>query len=59
MSKISKTVCIWIALALIWMCLELLLYGEIQPRAVDDIMWILFLPFIYMAVNFIDDEDNK
>ena len=38
-------------LALVWMGLELLLYGEIQLRTVDDIMWFLFLPFIYMAVN--------
>ena len=46
-----KAVYIWIVLALVWMGLELLLYGEIQPRTVDDIMWFLFLPFIYMAVN--------
>ena len=36
---------------LVWMGLELLLYGEIQPRIVDDIMWFLFLPFVYIAVN--------
>ena len=50
MDRTLKAVYIWIVLALIWMGLELLLYGEIQPRTVDDIMWFLFLPFIYMAV---------
>ena len=51
MDRTLKTVSVWIVLALVWMGLELLLYGEIQPRTVDDIMWFLFLPFIYMAVN--------
>ena len=51
MDKIVKTLYAWIMLALIWMGLELLLYGEVQNRAVDDIVWFLFLPFIYMAVN--------
>lgn len=51
MDRTLKAVYIWIVLALVWMGLELLLYGEIQPRTVDDIMWFLFLPFIYMAVN--------
>lgn len=51
MDRTLKAVYVWIVLALIWMGLELLLYCEIQPRTVDDIMWFLFLPFIYMAVN--------
>lgn len=51
MDRTLKAVYIWIVLALVWMGLELLLYGEIQLRTVNDIMWFLFLPFIYMAVN--------
>jgi len=50
MDRTLKAVSVWIVLALVWRGLELLLYGEIQPRTVDDIMWFLFLPFIYMAV---------
>ena len=38
MDRTLKAVYVWIVLALIWMGLELLLYGEIQPRTVDDIM---------------------
>lgn len=51
MDRTLKAVYVWTVLALIWMGLELLLYGEIQLRTVDDIMWFLFLPFIYKAVN--------
>jgi hypothetical protein len=51
MNKTLKAVYVWIVLALVWMGIELLLYDEIQPRTVDDIMWFLFFPFIYMAVN--------
>lgn len=58
MDRTLKAVYVWIVLALIWMGLELLLYGEIQPRTVDDIMWFLFLPFIYMAVNYFCGKDT-
>ena len=51
MDRTLKAVYVWTVLALIWMGLELLLYGEIQPRTVDNIVWFLFLPFIYKAVN--------
>ena len=33
MDRTLKAVYIWIVLALVWMGLELLLYGEIQPRS--------------------------
>lgn len=29
--------------AIIWQALELIVYGEIQPRAVDDLMGLVFL----------------
>jgi hypothetical protein len=51
MDRALKAIYVWIVFALVWMGLELLLYGEIQPRIVDDIMWFLFLPFVYMAVK--------
>lgn len=31
------------ATAIIWQALELIDYGEIQPRAVDDLMGLVFL----------------
>ena len=51
MERIIKTCWWWIILALIWQGLELLFYGEIQPRIVDDIMGLLFLPFIYLSMK--------
>ena len=51
MIRIIKTILIAYGIALIWQWLEKLVYGEIQPRVVDDIIWFLYLPFIYMAVK--------
>ena len=51
MDRALKAIYVWIVFALVWMGLELLLYGEIQPRIVEDIMWLLFFPFIYKAAN--------
>lgn len=51
MDRIAKT-CWWcLVLGLVWQGLELLIYHQIQPRMVDDIMALLYLPFIYKAVN--------
>lgn len=36
-------------LSIVWQVLELLFYKEVQPRIVDDIMMLLFLPFIWVA----------
>lgn len=51
MDRIIKMCWWYIVLALVWQGLELLIYRQIQPRVVDDIMGLLFLPFIYKAVN--------
>ena len=52
MDKILKTCWWYIVLALVWQGLELLIYHQIQPRVVDDIMGLLYLPFIYGAVDY-------
>ncbi len=51
MEQFCKTAWWATVLNLVWMGLELLLYGEVQSRRVDDIMFILFLPFIWMAMG--------
>lgn len=51
MDRIMKTCWWYIILALVWQGLELLIYHQIQPRVVDDIMGLLYLPFIYKAVD--------
>lgn len=51
MIRIIRTILIAYGITLIWQVLEEMVYGEIQPRVVDDIIWFLYLPFIYMAVK--------
>lgn len=51
MERILKTGWWFLILSITWQGLELLIYGQIQPRVVDDIMGLLFLPFIYNAVS--------
>lgn len=51
MDRVLKTFWWFIALILTWQGLELLIYHEVQPRVVDDIMAFLYLPFIYKAVE--------
>lgn len=36
----------------IWQMLEYIAYGEVQPRIVDDIMVLLFIPFIYGTCRY-------
>lgn len=51
-TQVIKALIVWIAIALVWSALELIWYGEVQPRIVDDIMWILWLLFIYDAMRW-------
>lgn len=44
---IIQTAIVVIMLTGIWRMLEYIIYGEIQPRLVDDIMMAIFIPFIY------------
>lgn len=48
---IIHTVIITVMICGIWQMLEYLIYGQIQPRVVDDIMMIFFIPFIYLGVR--------
>ena len=36
----------------IWQMLEYITYREVQPRGVDDIMVLLFIPFIYGTCRY-------
>lgn len=51
LKAIIQTAMITIMLCGIWQMLEYLIYGEIQPRIVDDIMILLFIPFIYISAR--------
>lgn len=41
------TICIW---CLVWRKLELMIYGEIQPRKIDDIMTGIFAITLFIAL---------
>ena len=48
---IIQTAIVTVILCGIWQMLEYLIYGEVQPRIVDDIMMLLFIPFIYIRAR--------
>lgn len=45
--RVFKTFFIMIVAGNIWMLLEIVLYGEVQPRSVDNAMMAFFTPFVY------------
>ena len=49
---IIQTCAAVVILAGIWQMLEILFYGEVQPRIVDDIIILFFIPFIYLACRY-------
>jgi len=51
MKKVIKTCCIALAYCLVWMALELLIYGQVTSRIVDDIIMLLFVPIIWKAMD--------
>lgn len=49
--NVGWAVIIFLAVAILWQVLELLLYGEIQPRRVDDIIGLVWMTALYNAYN--------
>lgn len=49
----ALTILILYFLCVIWQKLEINFYGQIQYRKVDDIMMIIFMPFIYLSAKYI------
>lgn len=45
-------ICTIIGINICWQLLEILFYGEIQPRIVDDIVSLLWITVICYAYNF-------
>lgn len=46
-----KTAFLVLFYCVVWMFLEVILYGEVQNRAVDDIMMFMFIPAFYKAMK--------
>ena len=49
---IIQTGIITLLLCGLWQMLERRIYGEVQPRIVDDIMVLFFIPFIYCSCRY-------
>ena len=47
--NVIKTIVWVVIICAIWEWLEIRIYGAVQPRLVDEIMMLLFIPFIYNA----------
>ena len=51
LERIVLTLFIILLYGLVWMYLENMIYGAIENRLVDNIMMILFIPFIFIATD--------
>lgn len=61
MKRMVLTVFWTLAYCFIWMALEKIIYSNITPRLIDDIMMLLFIPMIYKAMENSErsDEDER
>lgn len=51
LERIVLTLFIILLYSWVWMYLEDMIYGAIENRLVDNIMMILFIPFIFIATD--------
>lgn len=51
LKRIMMTLLITSIYCCVWQMLELILYGEVQSRKVDDVIMLLFIPVIYLATK--------
>ena len=51
LKRFVATLAIMLVICYVWMGLEFLFYNEIQTRVVDDLIMLLFSPFIYICTT--------
>ena len=49
--RLFKTIIYTLLYCIIWQVLELIIYGQVEPRDVDTIMMMLFMPMIWKGVK--------
>lgn len=50
LNRVFYYTCIkYLLISVLWMALERIIYGEIQPRIVDDIIGLILFRYIYQA----------
>ena len=57
--RILKTCCITIMYCCLWMILEGVIYGQVEPRIVDDIIMAAFIPLIWKATTKVKDDCGR
>lgn len=55
--RMAKTIMIVYAICVFWQLLEIVYYGEIQNREVDNIIALIYIPFIYRSIERTKNDD--
>lgn len=53
----GKTIIILFAICIFWQLIEIVYYGEVQNREVDNIVAVIMIPFIYRSIERSKDDD--
>lgn len=55
--RMGKTIIILFAICIFWQLIEIVYYGEVQNREVDNIVAVIMIPFIYRSIERTKDDD--
>ena len=55
--RMGKTIIILFAICKFWQLIEIVYYGEVQNREVDNIVAVIMIPFIYRSIERTNDDD--
>lgn len=59
LSNVVKTFILMVLFTSLWQWLELSIYGSVESRVVDDIIFLFMIPFFYCTVSYVSDKINK
>lgn len=54
--RMGKTLMIVYAICVFWQVIEIVYYGEIQNKEVDNIIAVMLIPFIYRSIEKTKDD---
>ena len=55
--RMGKTIIILSAICKFWQLIEIVYYGEVQNREVDNIVAVIMIPLIYRSIERTKDDD--
>lgn len=47
-----------ILVSIVWQILEMVFYGKVQPRIVDEVVWLILWRYIYLAEKRKEELDR-